>query len=627
MRLVLAIVSFVVAALMMSLGIAQKTVFAKPDHVDASISIDADAPITIIDGSTLNAYPRTQNLDIEGSDTIFAAFGRTADVVAWATGARYNLISFDTEAMDLTSVVVPAAGIEDVIGSGGNAGASDGASDGANGSSNGAADGVAGTGTGTEVAPTVALPSPVGSDLWLEEYSGETSLAMTINIPDDMSMIIVSDGLAPAPANIMISWPLDNSTPLAIPLMAGGGILLLAGLGFLAWAINHMRAARGPRRKQPKMPRLPKPPKFPQSRPKAVPTATRGRRTSGVTMVAVLPALLVGSLVLSGCSTGFPTTVIAVPTPTASSAALEAAAALEAPAVTVPQAERIIANIAATVALADTNLDATLIATRLAGPALALRLANYVMRHADGAIPAVPAIAAGTVEIVLPQQSDTWPRVVFAVMKDATDATVAPTAIMLLQDSPRSQYKVHYAVTLEPGAVIPASAPALIGTTRMGPDQKLLKIPAKELAPDYGDILTTDTASEFYSLFESEGDSLRAAIGAAFKAKRAKEIPSTARIAFTHTAGTGEIIALSTNDAGAIVAVDLTETETVKPVEAGAAINAPASVKALLGKGMSTRGIQAVYGQQLLFYVPSAGSTDKIILLGYSQGMIAASEL
>jgi len=154
-----------------------------------------------------------------------------------------------------------------------------------------------------------------------------------------------------------------------------------------------------------------------------------------------------------------------------------------------------------------------------------------------------------------------------------------------------------------------------------------LKIPAKELARDYGDILTIDTASEFYPLFEAEGDSLRLAIGAAFKASRAQQIPATARIAFVHAAGSGEIIALSTNDAGAIVAVDLTETETVSPVEVGAAINAPASVQALLGKGMSTRGIQAVYGQQLLFYVPSAGSTDKIILLGYSQGMIAASEL
>jgi hypothetical protein len=344
-------------------------------------------------------------------------------------------------------------------------------------------------------------------------------------------------------------------------------------------------------------------------------------------MSALVPTLLVGSLVLSGCSAESIGTALAEPTALASTDASEAAATLQAPAVTVPQAERIIAHIAATTAEADKNLDKALIATRLAGPALQLRLANYTMRRANTKIPAVPAISAGTVEIVLPQQSDTWPRAVFAVIKDAADSTVAPTALMLIQDDPRSQYKVHYAVTLESGAIIPASAPALIGTTRMGADQKLLKIPAEELAPDYGDILAIDAKSEFFDLFEAEGDSLREAIGAAFKKKRAKEIPSTARIAFSHAPGDGETIALSTNDAGAIVAVDLTETETVKPIEAGAAINAPASVKALLGKGMSTKGIRAVYGQQLLFYVPSVGSADKIILLGYSQGMIAASEL
>jgi hypothetical protein len=586
---------------MMSFGIAQKTVFAQPDHIDASILMETDAPVTIIDGSALNAYPRSQTLAIDGDGALFAAYGRTADVLAWVEGSSYNAITFDSETLALTSSVVSPPEAEGVLGAV-NPGE-------------------------TVVVPVVAPLSPAGSDLWLDEYSGENDLRMTVNVPEDVSLIVLSDGLAPAPASITVSWPLDNSTPLAIPLMVAGGIILIAGLLFLAWAINHMRAARGPRRKQPKMPRLPKQPKFQQSRPKAVQAPTRGRRTSGVTMAAVLPALIIGSLVLSGCSADSLSAVLAEPTPKPSAVALDAAAALEAPAVTVPQAERIIARIATTVAEADTKLDAALIATRLAGPALQLRLANYTMRRADTSIVAVPAIAAGSVEIVLPQQSDTWPRAVFAVIKNVADATVAPTAIMLIQDDPRSQYKVHYAVTLESGAVIPASAPALIGTTRMSADQKLLKIPAEELAPDYGDILATDTESEFYPLFDAEGDSLRTAIGLAFKTQRAKEIPSTARISFTHAAGMGEIIALSTNDAGAIVAVDLTETETVKPVEVGAAINAPASVTALLGKGMSTRGIKAVYGQQLLFYVPSVGSADKIILLGYSQGMIAASEL
>jgi len=295
--------------------------------------------------------------------------------------------------------------------------------------------------------------------------------------------------------------------------------------------------------------------------------------------------------------------------------------------VTVPQAKQIIAKIVETVMTADKNRDAALIATRLAGPALQVRLANYRMLRADSKVPALPPIPAGTIEIVLAQQSDTWPRAVFAVIKDAKDAKVAPTALMLIQQDPRSQYKVHYAVTLESGSVIPPSAPAVIGTTRMGADQKLLKITPQELAPAYGDVLAIDQKSKFYPLFQVDGDSLRTAIGAAFKAKRIREMPSTARLTFSHEAGQGEIVALSTNDAGAIVAVDLNETETVRPREVGAAINAPASVKALLGKGMSTRGIRAVYGQQLLFYVPAAGSSAKIVLLGYSQGMIAASEL
>jgi len=86
-------------------------------------------------------------------------------------------------------------------------------------------------------------------------------------------------------------------------------------------------------------------------------------------------------------------------------------------------------------------------------------------------------------------------------------------------------------------------------------------------------------------------------------------------------------VALATNDSGALVAVNLNEIETVKTVEAGAAVNAPKTVKALLGKSLSTKGLKATYGDQLLFYVPSSVKGGKIVLLGYSQGLIAASEL
>jgi len=579
-RLVLAIISFVVAATLIGLGIAQKTIWAKPDHIDSSISIGTSAPVTIIDGTALNANPRSQSIAATGSDVSFAAYGRTSDVLAWIGDASYNLVTYDLEEGALTSVLIPGQETE--------------------------------------------LPNPEGSDLWFSEYTAEDALGITINVPEDVSLMILSDGIAPAPGNITLTWPLDNSTPWVVPLVSAGGGLLIFGLVMLLWAINHMRSSRGPRRKPPKMPKLPRPQKFQPSKPKAVSGAKSGRRSIGASSIAALPLVLVGALVLSGCASNSEGGAVATPTSTA--ADLEATAQLEAPAVTQSQAERIVARVAAVAAQSDKALDSTLIATRFTGAALQLRTANYTMRAANGEIAAVPSIPSGPVKIVLPQQSDNWPRVVFAVVENGEDDTVPPTALMLIQDDPRSQYLVHYATTLEPGTVLPKVAPATIGTNRFGPDLQLTNMPPGQLAAAYGSILASDTSSEFYDLFEAEGDSLRVAIGLAFKTQRAQGIPSTAQIAFTNASGDGEVVALSANDGGAIVATNLNETETVTPVEAGVAINAPASFKALSGKTMSTKGLQATYGIQLLFYVPPVGSEDKIILLGYSQGLISATE-
>lgn len=57
------------------------------------------------------------------------------------------------------------------------------------------------------------VPNPQGSDLWLDEFSETNSLNFTVNVPDDISVIIVSDGSSAAPSNLSIRWPLDNRTP------------------------------------------------------------------------------------------------------------------------------------------------------------------------------------------------------------------------------------------------------------------------------------------------------------------------------------------------------------------------------------------------------------------------------
>ena len=590
MRFVLAIVSFIIAALLMGLGIAQKTIFAAPDEFTASTEITTSAPVTVISGAALNAYPRSQFVQISGSKENFAAYGRTEDVIAWIGDTSYNRVDFDAEESNLVSTLK----------------------------------------TGTEDQ----VPSPVDSDLWLASYTDKS--AMTINVPEDFSLLVVTDGVKPAPSEISVTWPIDNSTPWANTLVVAGGVMLLVGLLLLFWAIAHIRKSRGPRRKSQKMPKLPKQPRYKpiKAKQKELEANAKGRR-SLTSRVAIVPVVLVTALTLGGCSTDFwaGREGVAQQTATADPAAEAAEVApVDPPAVTEKQAERIIADLAGVAATADAAMDTDLVSTRFAGPALDLRLANYAARKADASIPVVAPIPTGKVEVTLPQLTDNkWPRAVFAVIEDPTtteDGKPLPqVAVMLTQEDPRAKYKAQYVITLEPGAVIPPVAPATIGAGRLQPDTKFLALAPQEIGAAYSDILMNDAASPSNEVFEAEGDTLRTTYGLAFKEAEKAPFSATSTLTFAPSAATGPLIALSTNDSNAIVAVNINEDVTAAVVEAGAVVDSKGAVKALAGKPTSTKGFKATYGYQLLFFVPSNDTGGKILLLGYTQGLVAASEL
>lgn len=579
MRIVLAIISFTLAAVMIVFGIAQRTFLAAPDKVVLATTVEQDAPVTVIDGGALNAYVGTQTLTIGGAEQVTGAYGRTSDVLGWIGDASYNFVTLD-ETGELTSDFV--RGAEDEV------------------------------------------PSPIGSDLWVDDYEGGESLTTVINVPANVSFLVVSDGIAPAPADISITWPLDNSTPWSGPLIVGGAILLLLGLAFLLLGINGMRRAGGPRRKPNKMPKVPRKPRYkPSRKPAEKPTA--GRRAVRPSMAAA--TILVGTLALTGCSAEFwPDLNQATSTPTPSATFAEGAE-IDPPAATEGQVARIVDRIAEVIAEADATGNGDLLATRMDGAALELRLANYTIRAADAGIAALPAIPAGPVKLVLPQQTDTWPRTVLAIIQDEADPTIAPVALFLEQPSARENYKVSYAITLEPAAVLPEVAPADIGTARLQPDSPLLRVAPTEVALAYADILEKDVESSSYLDFEAEGDSLREAVGLAKKKEIVASLPATAAVTFGHAIGAADPIVLATIDSGALIAVNLYETTSVVPTEAGAAVNPSGSVKALSGVAVSTKGVIATYGDQLLFYVPPAGADGKIVLLGYSQGLVKASEI
>ncbi|MDR6970267.1 hypothetical protein [Leifsonia shinshuensis] len=627
MRFVLAIVAFVVAAVMIVAGIAQRTVFAPPSRIQAAATVSGDPRYLVIDGSVLNAHPGQQTLTVTGAPDAakqVVAYGRTADVKAWLSGQKYVAVGYQKATGKLSTKAVTAKPATS---------ATDGSDSGSGSTATPAptpsptATAAAGSGS-SETTSSAAGPNPAGSDLWLEEFDGDAAQVTRMNIPDDVSVIVASDGQKSAPSRVSVTWPVDSSTPWAFPLIIGGLILLVIGIALYLWGLYTHRRSRGPRRKSgPKMPKLPKAPKY---KPTAMVEATpRGRRSTRRARV-MLPVALAGALALTGCTAG--TDAATTPSKTATPLATEAPNAKDQlpPAVTVPQLERIVKRISESAAQADAKASADLAKVRFMGPALQLREANYAIRAHKSDEPALPAIPASPIVLSLPQATDTWPRTVAAVIqspKDAKGNAQAPIALTMVQETPRDNYQVEYAVSLEPKAKVPNLAPASIGSAVVPPDSKLLALPPEKVSAAYGDILMNGDKSQYASLFNAEGDTLRTQVGADWKAKQKAAVPATASLTFTTAPGSGSDVAMATNDSGAIVWTDLQESQVLKVVEAGAEVSAGNTSAALSGVASSKTGIESTFGYQLAFYVPPVGSKEKITLLGFAQGMIAAKQI
>lgn len=611
MRFIIAIVFFVVAVVGVGLGVAQRTVLAPPESVTSTVQLDSVATVTVIDGSALNAYDGRQTLTVSGgvvappgataapapeaepetedgeeqiaqTDRVVAAYGRTGDVLAWVGDARYTLVTFDEELGEL--VAQPVSGSEE------------------------------------------SVPDPYGSDLWYDDFTGEGELGITVNVPRDVSLLLASDGVLPAPQEFSVTWPLDSSTPYSTWLILGGVGSLILGLIALLWALLHLRRQRGPRRKSattPKMPKVPRPSRYRPLSGRPLLGRPKGRRSAS--RIALVPGLLITGLVLTACAPG--ASIVATPSPTPTEEP-------EAPAVAASerQIERIVSRIGETVALADEQTDADLAATRLAGPALQFREAAYAVREEDAELGSLLPIPSRDVELALPQrlpdEGATWPRAIFAVVEDPSDETRPPQALMMIQDDPRSPYRAHYAVSLEPQAVVPPLAPVGLGSPLLPADTPQLAVTPAEVAAAYSQLLLLGEEAENFDLFEAEGDSLRTQIGREAKRERRSALPDTASIEFTNrVVEDADILSFVTNDGGAIMTAYLTETETVTPTQSGAAVNSSGAVEALSGRAQSTRGIIATYGLQILFFVPPLDSTEPVRVLGYNQGLVSAKEV
>ena len=585
MRFVWAVTAFVLAALMIGAGIAQRTVFQGPKTESQAISVTGDAPYVLIDGAVLNSHDGSQTLRVQEDGTIFAAYGRTADLEAWLTPSEYTHITEDDGEIASEAVAAknpPAADTEPI--------------------------------------------SPIGSDLWLDEFQQDDVLITPLQLPADMSLLVATDGVAPAPSSLSLTWPTGATTPWAGPLIVGGSILLLGGIVLYILGVRHARRSRGPRRKG-----LPLPVTEPidlsvEEADKGVISATPGRRqlTRGRRRMVVVPAVAVSALLFAGCSADawpqFGSTPTASPSPSVVVPHDQGS-----PVVTQAQAERILARVSEDVAAADEAKDPAAAALRLTGPALATRETAYRLKDvADAPVPA--AVPASPVRVVLPEAYDQWPRTFFAVVETGT--TTADVIMSLTQADPWSPYKL----TNESELVADASlnlAPTYVGAVAIDPESPFLTLPPNEVAAAYADIITNGDASTYADLFDASSDPFRTLV-AQNRAERMDAFNQTAAqtgtLTFSASAGAEEPISLATLDSGAIVAVTVNETDTVVPTNTDAVIkldNNPL-VQTLTGVTQSSTGFTTTYLDQLFFFVPSQSSSKRIQLLGYSSAILDA---
>jgi hypothetical protein len=568
MRFLIAATLFILSISFLLLGLAQRTIWAPPAVFAVNLVGQESQPFLVIPADALAMMPGDATISATGSSQVFLAVGKEVDVVGWIDSTSHSVVEGSAGPQSLRVVASP--GTDDFI-------------------------------------------SPAGSDLWVSEFSGESTGEIVVPEGQDFSVLVASDGLGAAPERVRLSWPTDNSTTISDIFLGVGLGLLVMAIFFNVLALGKMIRNRGPRRKVPKAPQGPR--YKPKSRSYDLPK--RGRRSAS-NKIAIAPISIGLVLALSGCQ------MAEVPqnTPTPSESSTASIVDQIQPALNEQQVARILADIQSVVAEADASGEIAVLETRVDGPALLFREANYLLRSKSPEILPLPPISTSVVSITIISKTEYWPRSFMVVTQDGDDL---PQTLVIEQLSPRDPYKLIYNMALLPGVEFPDVAAAAEGAIPVDVDSQFLKVSPIVLAPTYGDLIDNGPSSEFFSLFDLSTDKFYEQISQTQKDQTDNLENATTQ--FSHALGEFNVVSLTTSDSGAIVALMMVDTWEIKPTDRNSAVTVSGDELLLLGIEGSTRGVSTRYGNMLLFYVPLASSDQKVRLLGATQSLLSIEVL
>ncbi|MCL3860472.1 hypothetical protein [Actinotalea sp. K2] len=308
---------------------------------------------------------------------------------------------------------------------------------------------------------------------------------------------------------------------------------------------------------------------------------------------------VLGPLLLAACAPPLPE-----PTPDAEPAVVQAALSTD-------QVERVVEQVAAVLAEADAGGSAETLDPRVTGPAEAVRSVEYRLAAA-GVEQALTPVPEGIQTIVVPATT-TWPRTVMVVTEPPEDLQ-APLLLTLVQPRPREAYELWSWVRLFPGVQMPATTePGLGSPTVPGGEESGLLVPPEDVIPRYVDVLTSGTESEHAATFAE--DPMRAQIVGVRDSLSASLAEQGSLVETYQPAFDGVTRSLATADGGAVV-VGAVETVTTITLDDSTLTLGAGETVALLGGDTITESLTTTWLSMVAFYVPPAGSSDPVVVLG-----------
>lgn len=667
LRFVLAISALVLSGILLLLGIGHATFLAGPRLIEHSAPLTASSKLFVIDPEQLEAVPGQANIVVRDAEP-FVGYGQRRDVAGWIAPFEHSVVrvNAEQEELQLQSVRSDRAAAAAYI------------------ERTGAEPGVelvapspAGSDLWLDERSLTAEqrePAPASPE---GEQNGETEselatqmVRMPVSLDAKQSVLVALTDPGPN-AELTIEWVQNRRMPLVGPLLVAGGVLAVVGIVLYLLAVDHDRRGLGPRRGR-KGPLLGIRNQFTRRRAGSAPASgaspktngglTSERRRLGIRRGSGVIGLgMALTLAITGCSPAYWPDLSAEQEAEGETPAPEAPQNLAPVPLTNSQIQRIVSEVAEIAAAADDALEPSELSKRFRGDALLQRETNYTIRSAVSDYEVVvPTISDELLGYQLVQSTETWPRTMLVVVDSGGETAEAETepgaeenaevsevpaegsdeaevsneeapslALILTQVNPHENYLVSRVIALRGGISMPEAAPAEVGTAMLANDLTTLRLPPAEVGAAYAALLAGNTEIEQSALFNLEGDTLISRSGAAWVAQATEAAAAAGQdIVYSVTAAQTEsrVISLSTGVGGALVALTINENRSEVPAEGSNwRPTISGSMAALSGLSGRQESVSSVVAHQLLFYVPSGASNDKIQLLGYTSDLVGAS--